>query len=274
MISHFGSSHVGAVRDRNEDAWAADPESGLYLVADGMGGRSAGDIASRIVADAVRLAVRDDLIGNVGADPLDILRDAMYAAGVAVKHDALKHREREGMGAAATAALISGGYYCLAHIGDTRAYLLRDGSLCVLTRDHTQASDMIRSGSFDPEDAAVARGRHVLTRAIGCGNPTPDCYRGIWESGDLLLLCSDGLHGLVADHALASILAQSGGQLDVAARTMIAAALTAGGNDNITVLLVHDVERPATEPSVPGLLCDDDGAVAVRSDWRPSRGGG
>lgn len=230
-------SDPGLKRANNEDAWALNERVGLLLVADGMGGHAAGEVASHLVVGAVgeRLgALPED------ADPLSVLHalaESLNAADQAVLAGAAEDEGRRGMGAAVTVALVRNGFYHLAQVGDTRAYLLREGRLLRLTRDHTAVEEQVTLGVLTRTAAARSPYRHVLTRAVGAPGMSVDLYRGAWREDDLLLLSSDGLHDKIEESAIAAILQSDGPRPELAAQKLIAAANAAGGEDNITVVL-------------------------------------
>lgn len=224
-------SDVGLLRDHNEDAaWPnvdGDTEDTLAIaVADGMGGHAGGEVASAIALDTAM---------TVGGDP--VMR--VQAANLAVV-DAARLRPRlSGMGTTMTLALLDpDGDLDIAHVGDSRAYLLRDGTMEQITRDHSYVADMIAAGKLTPKEAETHPYRSVLTRAVGL-DPTVevDSYGVVLEPGDRLLLCSDGLTSMIPDQAVSTLLAAKGSSPAAAADSLIDAANDAGGADNITVIV-------------------------------------
>jgi len=228
-------SDPGRMRTRNEDWGAVDEAFGLALVVDGVGGNNAGDVASALAGDEIRTYIAKQPATLRGLALLHILRRVVLQAHVAVKQAATANAEHAGMAAALTLAIIRRGYLYLAHVGDTRAYRLRGGELECLTWDHTVGAAPEISDQVPNE-----RDPSVLTQAVGLGKIQVDLYRTRWLSGDLLLLCSDGLHGAISSEALATILRDSAGDLAGTASALIAAANAAGGDDNITVVLAAD----------------------------------
>lgn len=230
----------GLRRPENEDAYLVDVEKGLFCVADGMGGHAAGEVASRMAVDVLaREMARPD------AGALDArLRGAVVAANRAVLEAAERDPALAGMGTTLTAlalALDDGGF-TIAHVGDSRAYLLRHGELRQLTTDHTWVQQQVDAGLLSPRDARRHPLSSMLTRAVGiAADPEVDIIRGDLEPGDLLLLCSDGLTGMVEDDELAYILARDL-PLDDAARELADAANRNGGADNITAVLIRATE--------------------------------
>jgi PPM family protein phosphatase len=235
-------SHVGRVRRSNEDCVAfVQPRPGapeerigfLALVADGMGGHAAGEVASAIAADVVRRS----LYAGAAAPP-ENLRKAFFAANAAILNHADAYPETRGMGTTCTALIVRQGALWLAHVGDSRAYLLRDGALHQLSRDQTLHAQLIRDGALTEEEAANSPGGNYLLQALGArAEFTPEIWAEAMPllSGDRLLLCSDGLYGHVDDAEIARLLIEHEAQTDGACDALIEAALQGGGSDNISV---------------------------------------
>lgn len=225
----FGSrTDIGCQRERNEDSLAVNPP--LFVVADGMGGHKAGDVASEVAVNTMAaLAPRK-------AD-VDLLGRAMEAANHAVITEAGK-AGREGMGTTMTACVVQGEKLAIAHVGDSRAYLLHAGKLQQVTRDHSLVADLVEQGRLTPEEARVHPKRSVITRALGSDpHMQPDLYEITASAGDRLLLCSDGLHGMVDDGVIQAGLARIRDPQRCAA-ALVNEAIAAGGADNITVIVV------------------------------------
>ena len=231
-----GLTDQGRVRARNEDALLQRPERGLFAVADGMGGHAGGDVASRIAVD-----VLDEHLLAAGPEPgPDEIGAAIRAAHEAILRAARAESELEGMGTTLT-ALVAGARGCLiGHVGDSRAYCLRNGALEQLTRDQTWVQDQVDSGALTPEQARRHPFSAMITCALGIGDVDLDVQilHPRCEPGDLFLLCSDGLTARLDDGALADLLVGRDA-LDDAARALVDAANEAGGPDNITVALVR-----------------------------------
>jgi protein phosphatase len=237
---------VGRLRQSNEDALVlADP---VFAVADGMGGARAGEVAS-----AMAVAALYGLAG--GADELvGALEDVNARIHAAAQADA----SLTGMGTTATAALITRDELVVAHVGDSRAYLLRDGRLQQVTEDHSLVAELIRRGALTPAEAERHPQRSVITRALGAEPGVEvDVVRLVPQAGDVLLLCSDGLTGMVGDGEIGRIVGGPG-TLPERARELVRAANGAGGEDNVTVVLVRIGERGEedTEPerSAPTII--------------------
>jgi protein phosphatase len=244
-----GRTDPGRVRRRNEDAFVLDPP--LFAVADGMGGAQAGEVASRLTAAAFREFHEADRL-----PPDERLQAIIQEANRRIYDRAHADSGFSGMGTTVTAALLTGGRVTIGHVGDSRAYRIRNGELEQLTDDHSLVGDLMRSGRLTPEEADAHPQRSVITRALGT-DPEVDVDTLTVEAtpGDLFLLCSDGLTTMVADDDILGILAAAP-TLDDAARTLVRAANTGGGEDNVTVVLFrvesdeHVEETLAVAPAV------------------------
>jgi serine/threonine protein phosphatase PrpC len=233
-----GITDPGLTRPTNEDAYLVEPP--LYAVADGMGGHRAGEVASRVALE--------ELLANAPrrVDAKSLAR-AIRAANRAVIESADKSRTRTGMGTTLTAAMVDGTHVVVAHVGDSRAYLLHNGRLTRVTEDHSMVADLVRTGSISEEDARFHPQRSVITRALGSDpDMTADVYELDAAPGDRLLLATDGLTGMIPDDYLAEILTAERDP-QVATRKLVEAANRAGGYDNITAIVVDLDETPASE---------------------------
>ncbi|MCL2606867.1 MAG: Stp1/IreP family PP2C-type Ser/Thr phosphatase, partial [Coriobacteriia bacterium] len=231
-------THVGIVRALNEDSLLALPP--LYAVADGLGGHQSGDVASQIAVNTLRDTAPKQL------DPVALAR-AVQAANHAVIAGIKKGAGREGMGTTMTAAMIKDGKAVFAQVGDSRAYLLRNRSLSQVTEDHSVVAAMMRSGHLTAAEARSHPQRSVITRALGSDpNLNVDTYEIPVLRGDRLLICTDGLTSMIEDAQIEEILT---GSLDPnrAAEQLIQAALDAGGNDNISVIVVDVTEAQGAD---------------------------
>ena len=245
-IVALGKTDVGQKRSRNEDAFLVMEDAGLFAVSDGMGGHAAGDVASRTALEAVVETVRSQAAplarlrqpGGAGDELIAIARQAALAACKAVYDRAVSDPRCAGMGCTLTLLLTAGGNGALAHVGDSRAYLLRGGRAHQLTTDHTMAQEMVAAGVLTPEQAAVGRLKHVLSRAVGTqASVQVDTLLLPLLPNDRLLLCSDGLHGYFADvEAVAAAL--GGHDLGELPEQLVDLANERGGNDNITAVVV------------------------------------
>lgn len=253
-VFHSMLSDPGRVRHANEDCCGACPEQGAYVLCDGMGGAAAGEVASQLARDTFLQAVADSAVSHSQAATR--LVGAIATVNQAVYRQAQRSRAHRGMGTTLVGLLCDSvstapGSTCtvtVGHVGDSRCYLLRDGALQLLTRDHSLIEEQIRAGLLTPADAAVSPIRNIITRAIGT-YPTvePDIAVHAARAGDIFLLASDGLTREHDDATIARILLGSavrafdgGGQpaLDHACHALVEAANAHGGRDNITVLLL------------------------------------
>ena len=237
LLRSAASTHVGMRRQANEDRYAIVPELGLYLVADGMGGHKAGQVASHLAAEGAIRAI--DALQGASVSLAERLRHAVACVNRETFTAAQAKPELSGMGTTFVGMLFGGERLALAHVGDSRAYLLRQGRLRGLTDDHSIVGELLRRHEISEEDAARHPHRHVLTRALGVRPRTePDLAEMTPQEGDVFILCSDGLTGHVDDEEIAARVA-SEDDLEVAGQGLVDAANRAGGKDNITVLLVR-----------------------------------
>jgi len=228
-------SDRGLVRSHNEDSYRVDSQRGLFVVADGMGGHAAGEVASRIAVASVAATLGPN---SAGADPGERLLDAVVTANRSIYEDAQAHPERQGMGTTLTLLCDEAGEVFLAHVGDSRAYRLRAGELMQLTRDHTWVNMQVRAGVITSEQAEHAQFRHVLVKALGTQPEIePDVLPIEVLSRDRLLLCSDGLSDLVGDADLKRLLSASESPAETAAR-LVQEANARGGRDNVTAVVI------------------------------------
>jgi protein phosphatase len=228
---------VGRRRAVNEDRYALAPDLGLYLVADGMGGHTAGQLASHLAAQAAVDALR--ALEAAEASLTEKLRYAVAASNRAIYATARAKPELAGMGTTLVAVLLGDERLALAHVGDSRAYLVRGGRIRQLTDDHSLVAELVRRREISRRDARGHPHRHVLTRALGVRRSVQaDLAELTPTPGDTFILCSDGLTGHVDDAEIARISAGES-DLDAACGTLVDLANARGGEDNITVLVVR-----------------------------------
>ncbi|GLH69297.1 serine/threonine phosphatase [Geothrix rubra] len=246
-IRAAGMTDVGCVRKHNEDSFLAAPELGLYVVADGLGGHAAGEVASRIVVERVAQFVGETTEKD-RTWPLEYdttlsfdgnrLKVALLLSDQAIADDIRRNPERETMGSTVVACLLSGTKATLAHVGDSRAYILNKEEIRQVTRDHSWVAEQVANGILTPSEARVHPFRNVITQALGNGG---DLEVEVQElelgKSDRLLLCSDGLSGMVGDAQIWDIVNQSP-NLQTAVEALISVARNNGGEDNITAVLV------------------------------------
>jgi serine/threonine protein phosphatase PrpC len=263
IADHASSSHTGKVRRTNEDAFLDDPP--LFVVADGMGGARAGELASRLAVDTFReLGPAPDEDGEAR------LRRTILESNRRVLERAQNDPSTAGMGSTVTAALLDGDHVVLGHVGDSRAYLLRDGALQQLSHDHSLVAELERAGRLTHEEAAVHPQRSVITRALGAG-PELEVDTSIVQGrdGDVLLLCSDGLSGLLGDEAIARLIG-GGGPLDEAVRRLVRAANDAGGDDNVTAVAFRIAGDPSEQPAAAAVDDRDLSDTLTEADAIPA----
>ncbi len=243
-VRYAGLTDVGRVRRTNEDNWTADPEQGLFVLADGMGGESAGELASKAVVMALPGLVRQCL-GAMESLPKRRaprqMKKAIATLSTQLRRVTQSEPGLEGMGSTVVCALARGDQALVAHMGDSRAYRLRAGLLKRLTRDHSLVRLLLDSGDITSEEAATHPARGRLTRSVGMqGQPLPEARLLRLKPGDLLLLCTDGLTGMLSDQRIQSMLNESA-SLETHCQRLVAAANEAGGGDNVTVVLMSFV---------------------------------
>lgn len=227
----FGSrTDIGCVREQNEDSLVVAPP--LFVVADGMGGHAAGEVASEIAVNTIQECAP--------AHPdVEELGTAVELANRDIIDAALSGRGREGMGTTCTACMLEGDRLVIAQVGDSRAYLLHKGELTQLTRDHSLMANMIEAGQITPEEARTHPNRSVITRALGNDpSTTPDLYEINVEAGDRLLVCSDGLTSMVEDSGIEAVMNRQP-DAQKCATTLVNEAIAAGGADNVTVIVAN-----------------------------------
>lgn len=283
---------VGVVREHNEDSAYVDPAHRFFVVADGMGGHAAGEVASSMAVDNVRatLEAAHERIAKFGAEPSEgarrdiaqLMQDAVLAAHQAVYQRGNRETDKQGMGTTLDILLVAGAEAFVAHVGDSRTYLLRDGKISQITTDHTVAQVAVIEGRISEEEALMSNWRNILVNAIGVSADVGVEMAHIQlVQGDRLLLCSDGLHDyFTQDAEVASHL--SSGDPEAQLQRMIDLAKERGGHDNITGIVVEitalpdsgvpsdlptDPTRPITSRTNP--LADSTDRVAIASTEPP-----
>lgn len=228
---------VGVVRSGNEDNYLMLSDRGVFIVADGMGGHAAGEVASEM---AVRIISREigSLRGVTDEQAGERIQRAIVSANEAIFERTLSEHDKRGMGTTTTVLALLPGRYLVGQVGDSRAYLLRNGTFLQLTKDHSYVQEQVDAGLLTPEQARVHPYSNVITRCVGAGSEVvPDLYFGTLNAGDVLLLASDGLTGMLEDEQLVRILEAGEGPQNWVDR-MIAEANRRGGLDNITAIIV------------------------------------
>lgn len=238
---------VGRVRKGNEDHFFADANShrGLFIVADGMGGHAAGEVASQMAVDIIStdLAEFNDLESVEAADTVST---ALKRANSEVYQRSTEEYEKFGMGSTASVLVLADERFIIGHVGDSRIYLLRDGELKLLTHDHSIVQERVDAGLLTPEQARTHRQSNVITRCIGMSRGVePDVYDGDVRLGDMFLLASDGLTTMVDDRRLQQLMVSSAPPIRLV-DALISEANARGGMDNITVIVVGISSAQAT----------------------------
>lgn len=233
-LKYGAASDVGLVRDNNEDAYLARPDLGLWIVADGMGGHEAGEEASRITKEYIERSIING----------SSLRLAIAQSHHEVMREAALHKEKAGMGTTVVALRTHGLEYEIEWVGDSRAYLWTGTDLYRMSRDHSLVQSMVDSGVLTEAEAASHPQKNVIIQSIGVASLAEvkvDQISGVWEPGQRILLCSDGLTDLVSEQDIADILAQEGDEQTLANR-LLQAAMDRGGTDNVTVQVISAPE--------------------------------
>jgi len=243
-LIYGAATHTGLVRANNEDNYAILDHDGSFpcalILADGMGGHRRGELASQIAVNYARSRLLEEM--SAGSWPEDkgrLLTDIIEKANVKVYLGSLESEDNHGMGTTMTMALMMDHELNIAHVGDCRAYLLRDNELVHLTIDHTLVQEMVDAGTLSPDETMGHPRRNVLTRALGIPEYIqPDIAKLSINRGDRLLLCSDGLHGFVSEDDIRTQLRKEKNPA-ILAEKLITLALNEGGEDNVTVLAVY-----------------------------------
>ena len=261
---------VGRARDRNEDSFYGGAH--VFAVADGLGGHNAGDVASKIAIEPIKEL--DRKIDDIPADRVpDSLTDTVLEANRAVYRKAQADAKVRGMGTTLTAVAIADGAAHLAHVGDSRCYLLRGGAMNQLSNDHTLVARMVQEGKLTPEEAEVHPQRSILTRALGAEPEVDvDSLHIDLQKGDRLLLCSDGLSSVIGEELIRQVLSTTD-ELDDGCQRLIDEANAHGGPDNITVIVV-EVTTATGKTRAPVILPPEPAAAPAAKPERrlPVRG--
>jgi len=254
-----GVTDPGRRRRRNEDAYVIEPP--LFAVADGMGGAQAGEVASRLAAAALKESGADE-----GGEQRIV--SLIQEANRRVYDRSNRDPNASGMGTTMTVALVENGQVAFGHVGDSRAYLIRDGSLEQLTEDHSLVAELMRSGKLSPEEAETHPQRSVITRALGTDPDVDvDTFTIAAKGGDVFLLCSDGLTTMVSNDSILALVEGHRGDMDGTLRALVNAANRGGGEDNVTVVAfeisaetsAHDGDtREQARPTAVASLEDED----------------
>lgn len=253
-VSSAVATDPGLRRDSNEDSYCVRPDLGLYMVADGMGGHAAGEVASRMAVETIEAFINDTRDADVNRTwpfPYDTalsldgnrIKAAFRLANRRVASAIENDDALRGMATTAVAVLAAKGTPVVAHVGDSRAYMLREGKLMQLTQDHSWVGEQVRAGMLSEADARRHPWRNVVTRAIAGGDdPEVEVHEIALQAGDRIVICCDGLSAVITPEKFDAII-RTAAPLEEICKTFIAAAIDAGGPDNITVVMA-DVGQP------------------------------
>lgn len=233
-----GKTDIGQVRSTNQDSFFCSDKKGLFIVADGMGGHAGGEIASKLCVNEVSSYVSTHIKGL--SEPIKIrqeLAQAVNHASIQIFEKALENPELKGMGTTATVCKVIGDNAYVAHVGDSRLYLLRCGFLYQMTFDHSLVNEQLRAGLITKEEAELHHLKNVITRSVGYQEEEDvDTAQFALEPNDFIIICSDGLHGPVSDQEISALVSEHGTR---AASKLINLANERGGEDNITVIVIN-----------------------------------
>lgn len=238
---YAGKTDIGLVKRMNEDTWGAFPEQGLFLVADGIGGLPAGDIASQLVVEVLPALLaqrigKPELLSN--SEIIERIKQSICDLSERILLESRKREEYSGMGTTIVMALMTDTQIFIAHLGDSRAYLLKDNFLQQVSNDHSLVRHLLMSNEITQDEAQKHPGRHHLIQYIGMNiSPNPDVICLPRVAGERLLLCSDGLTNMISNEEIRKFLAQNS-TAEHTCNALIKAANLAGGHDNVTVLVV------------------------------------
>ena len=264
-LAFVGQTDTGRVREHNEDTIATDPDVGLLVLADGMGGYNAGEVASGIAVKTITNLVREGLsredLGSIDrgtglSRPSIVLRDAITRANKIIYQTARSQAECEGMGTTVVAALFYDNRISIAHVGDSRLYRQRGSQIAQVTMDHSLLQELVDRGFYSPEEAQRAANKNYVTRALGVEPQVEvEVQEHPVDKGDIFILCSDGLSDMVEDEDIRLTISTFGANLDTVAKQLIQLANENGGRDNVSVVLAQANEAfPASRGVMDKLL--------------------
>ena len=264
-LTFVGQTDTGRVREHNEDTIASDVDAGLLVLADGMGGYNAGEVASGIAVKTITNLVREGLaredLGSLDratglTRPSIVLRDAITRANKIIYQTARSQAECEGMGTTVVAALFFDNKISIAHVGDSRLYRQRGSQIAQVTMDHSLLQELVDRGFYSPEEAQRAANKNYVTRALGVEPQVEvEVQEHPVDKGDIFILCSDGLSDMVEDEDIRLTISTFGANLDTVAKQLIQLANENGGRDNVSVVLAQANEAfPASRGVMDKLL--------------------
>lgn len=277
VVQALGQTDIGRKREHNEDSIGLLDEHRIYIVADGMGGHAAGEVASRTAIDALISFIRQTKIDRDFTWPFGVSDNRTYAENIIDTGIQIANRkvcdlsesnpQYNGMGTTLAAVYAPDNRVLVAHVGDSRVYRVREGRLQLLTMDHSWVNEQLQRNIITEEEARTHRWRNVITRALG--NRTElvvDIQVHTPKPGDLFLICSDGLSGMIDDDKIEMILNETAGDLDNACLTLIAAANEAGGQDNISAVLVRIDAAEGAEDTDDEIDCSEADTVVRKAE--------
>ena len=233
-----GLTDVGLKRENNQDHFFVDEDLGLFIVADGMGGHLGGEVASQLAVQTIRQVIQESFDKEKGVEPRELLQRAYMAASRAIYRKSEDDPRLKGMGTTTVTALLREGTLYLANVGDSRGYLIHRPYLWQVTDDHSLLNEQIRAGLIKAEQAAYFTAKNVITRSVGFEEQVfCDVFERVLEEGDLVLLCSDGLSGLVPDRRIGDVCLTL--PFDEVVSRLIEEAKRNGGDDNVTVVFLE-----------------------------------
>lgn len=239
-FQHAIVTNVGRVRERNEDLAASVPSAGLFVLADGMGGHPAGNVAAKLAVESALTFLTAKKIPHRARRREDRLAQAVSVANRTILDAAKVNQEAHGMGTTFSCIWVGKKQVHWAHVGDSRIYRIRGQKAEQMSRDHTVVQELIDKGQLDPNSFEAERLGHILTQAVGLEEHVqPDVAKTTLQPDDIFVLCSDGLSDLVPDEQITNLVLASDGDAQKAADDLVAAALAAGGHDNVTVVVVR-----------------------------------
>ncbi len=242
-LLYAARTDVGMIRSGNEDNFAVDANGarGIFIVADGMGGHAAGEVASEMAVQIIQREL-SPVVDLVNDEVTKLVANTLRKANRAIHDRTITEVDKQGMGTTASVLLLSGTRYLIGQVGDSRIYLMRDGTLQQLTKDHSYVQEQVDAGFLTPEQARYHPYSNVITRCVGASpDVEPDTYRGEMRLGDIFLVASDGLTGMVDDRRLGQLLG-SRAEPERKVQALISEANGRGGLDNITAIIVQVLE--------------------------------
>lgn len=247
VIKSAGATNIGRKRKVNQDSYLMEPGSGLFVVADGMGGHAGGETASKLTVETVVQSVLNDKGSSLNMAPNDLLMGAIHRANTAVYSTAEKNKALQGMGTTVVSMYFDQGKIFVGHVGDSRVYMARKKQLWQITKDHSLVNEKLKAGIITREQMKKDKSRNVITRSVGFESSVlVDIYQREVSPGELYFACSDGLSGMVSDEELLSTIEQFGWNSDdlgPLVNTLIEKANANGGDDNVTVVVAR-VDKP------------------------------